>query len=59
MRQAEANISGASMMNELPHETKVNVGAIRSGIGKMGVALRYHTDEEYKALTKAQKQELW
>ena len=32
---------------------------MKSGIGLTGVALRYHTDKEYRSLSKAQKQELY
>ena len=39
--------------------TDATISSIKSGIGKTGVALWYHTQQEYKSLSKAQKRELY
>ena len=57
-RQLEVNISSNHTTGE-SNQNEANVSSIKSGIGKTGVALRYHSQSEYKTLTKEQKQELY
>ena len=56
-RQSEANISSSHTTSQ--NDNEANVSFIKSGIGKTGVALRYHSQSKYKTLTKEQKQELY
>lgn len=55
---------GASQISALETETTeamaaVTIGKKKNGIGKTGVHLRYHKAEEYAALNKAQRMELY
>eukprot|EP00984_Skeletonema_dohrnii_P000995 scaffold318_cov96-Skeletonema_dohrnii-CCMP3373.AAC.6 len=50
--------SGKKNKEKSESQPAYHAGQIKSGVGKTGVHLRYHTTEEFKALSAAQKEEL-
>ena len=59
-RAAQGDKRAAAEISNTTGEESANVSSFgtKKGIGKTGVHLRYHQAEEYKALSKAQAQEL-
>ena len=52
--------SSAQILSAETDETEANISGttLKKGIGETGVSLRYHKENEFRALTKAQKAEL-
>ena len=57
-KRAAGSKRGASLISGVDGETQVSSAGAKVGIGKTGVHLRYHKWDEYKKLTKEQKDEL-